>query len=399
VCTEIPYQTNKAVQLYKGVAELVNDKKIEGISDVNDYSDRKGIRLVYDVKRDAMGNVVLNQLYKFSALQTSFSINNIALVNGRPMLLNLKDLIARFVDHRHDVVVRRTTYELRKAEERAHILEGLLIALDNLDAVIALIRGSRTPDDAKDGLMSQFNLSELQSRAILDMRLQRLTGLERDKIKDEYNTLMELIEHYKAVLESEELRMGIIQIETREIKEKYGDKRRTQIVHAAGDVNMEDLIADDAVVVTISHMGYIKRTPLAEFRTQSRGGIGSRGSTTRDEDFLEHLFVATNHNYLLIFTRKGRCFWMRVFDIPEGNKQSKGRAIINLVQLEGDDKVVAYLNVKDLKSEEYLNNHFVVLCTKKGVIKKTTLEAYSRPRANGIIAVGSARAMNCSKPA
>ncbi len=388
VCTEIPYQSNKAVQLYKGIAELVSEKKIEGISDVNDYSDRKGIRLVYDVKRDAMGSVVLNQLYKFSPLQTTFSINNIALVGGRPMLLNLKDLIARFVDHRHEVVTRRTKFELRKAEERAHILEGLLIALDHLDEVIKLIRASRTPEDAKDGLMAQFGLSELQAKAILDMRLQRLTGLERDKIKEEYATLMELIEHYKAVLESEELRMGIIKIETNEVKEKFGDKRRTQIVAASGDVNMEDLIADEAVVVTISHMGYIKRTPLAEFRTQSRGGIGSRGSTTREEDFLEHLFVATNHDYLLIFTRNGRCHWMRVFDIPEGNKQSKGRAIINLVQLEEGDKVVAYLNVKDLKSEAYLNSHYVVLCTKKGVIKKTTLEAYSRPRANGIIAVG-----------
>ena len=387
ICTEIPFQTNKAAQLYKGIADLVNDKKLEGISDVNDYSDRNGIRLAYEVKRDAMGTVVLNQLYKFSALQTSFSVNNIALVNGRPMLLNLKDLIARFVDHRHDVVVRRTKFDLRKAEERAHILEGLLIALDNIDAVIALIRASRTPDEAKDGLMTQFGLSELQAKAILDMRLQRLTGLEREKIREEHATLTELIEHLKYVLESEEMRMEIIKIELREVREKYGDDRRTQIVHASGDLNMEDIIADDAVVVTISRMGYIKRTALAEFRTQSRGGVGARASTTRDEDFLEHLFVATNHNYLLIFTQNGRCHWMRVYDIPEGNKQSKGRAIINLVQLEDGDKVVAYLNVKDLKSEDYLNSHFVVLCTKRGVIKKTTLEAYSRPRANGIIAV------------
>ncbi len=388
ICTEIPFQTNKAVQLYKGVADLVNDKKIEGISDVNDYSDRTGIRLAYEVKREAMGTVVLNQLYKYSALQTSFSVNSIALVGGRPIMLGLKDMIARFVDHRHDVVVRRTKFDLRKAEERAHILEGLLIALDHLDAVIGLIRTSQTPDEARDRLMKQLGLSDIQAKAILDMRLQRLTGLERDKIRDEHAELMKLIDYLRSVLADEGLRMRIIKDETLEIKEKYGDKRRTQIVHATGDMRMEDLIADDAVVVTISHLGYIKRTSLSEFRTQGRGGIGSRGSTTRDEDFLEHLFVATNHNYLLIFTQKGRCYWMRVYDIPEGNRQSKGRAIINLVQLEGDDKVVAYLNVKDLKSEDYLNNHFVVLCTKKGVIKKTTLEAYSRPRANGIIAVG-----------
>jgi DNA gyrase subunit A len=388
IVSEIPYQTNKAVQLYKGVADLVNEKKIEGLSDVNDYSDRTGIRLAYEVKREAMGTVVLNQLYKYSALQTSFSVNNIALVGGRPMLLNLKDMIARFVDHRHDVVVRRTKFDLRKAEERAHILEGLLIALDHLDAVIALIRGSQTPDEAREGLMAQFGLSELQARAILDMRLQRLTGLERDKIRDEHAELMKLITYLRSVLADESLRMGIIKAETLEMKEKYGDKRRTEIVTSGADLNMEDLIADDAVVVTISHLGYIKRTALNEFRTQGRGGVGSRGSTTRDEDFLEHLFVATNHNYLLIFTQKGRCFWMRVYDIPEGTRQSKGRAIQNLIQIDGDDKVLAYINVKDLKSEEYLNNHFVVLCTKNGVIKKTTLEAYSRPRSNGIIAVG-----------
>lgn len=388
VVTEVPYQVNKALQLDKGVSELVNEKKIEGISAVDDYSDRQGIRMTYEVKREAMASVVLNQLYKHSANQVSFSVNNIALVNGRPMLLKLKDMIARFVDHRHDVVVRRTKFDLRKAEERAHILEGLLIALDHLDSVIALIRASQTPDDARDGLMTQFGLSEIQARAILDMRLQRLTGLERDKIREEHKALMELIDHLKAVLADEGLRMAIIKDEMREVKEKYGDKRRTQIVTAGGDMSMEDLIADDAVVVTISHLGYIKRTSLSEFRTQGRGGKGARGSTARDEDFLEHLFVATNHNYLLIFTQKGKVYWMRVFDIPEGNRQSKGRAIINLVQLDADDKVVAYLNVKDLKSEEYLNNHFVVLCTKGGIIKKTTLEAYSRPRANGIIAVG-----------
>lgn len=388
ICTEIPYQTNKAVQLVKGVADLVNDKKIEGISDVNDYSDRTGIRVAYDVKREAMGTVVLNQLYKYSALQSSFSVNNIALVGGRPMLLGLKPMIQHFVDHRMDVVIRRTKFDLRKAEERAHILEGLLIALDHLDAVIALIRASQTPEEAKDGLMAQFGLSEIQSKAILDMRLQRLTGLERDKIREEHAELMKTIAYLKEVLANEGLRLKIITDETLEIKEKYGDKRRTQIIEARGDMRMEDLIADEAVVVTISHLGYIKRTALTEFRTQGRGGVGSKGSTTRDEDFLEHLFVATNHNYLLIFTQNGKVFWMRVYDIPEGNRQSKGRAIQNLVQLEGGDKVVAYLNVDDLTSEEYVNNHFVVLCTKKGIIKKTTLEAYSRPRANGIIAVG-----------
>ena len=330
---------------------------------------------------------VMFRFNRWKLAQTSFSINSIALVGGRPMMLTLKQMIQHFVEHRHEVVVRRTKFDLRKAEERAHILEGLLIALDHLDEVIKLIRASQTPDEAREGLMREFALSEVQSRAILDMRLQRLTGLERDKIKEEYAVLMELIEHLKAVLADEGLRMEIIKAELREMKEKYGDKRRTEIIAMGGLMNMEDLIADEAVVVTISHMGYIKRTALAEFRTQGRGGIGSRGSTTRDEDFLEHLFVATNHNYLLIFIQKGRCYWMRVFDIPEGSRQSKGRAIQNMVQIDADDKVLAYINVKDLKSEEYLNNHFVVLCTKKGVIKKTTLEAYSRPRTNGIIAV------------
>ena len=387
IVSEIPYMVGKNA-LFKKSCDLVNEKKIEGISDARDESDRNGIRIVYEVKRDAMASVVLNQLYKFTEMQTSFSVNNIALVKGRPVMLDLKSMILHFVEHRMDVIIRRTKFDLRKAEERAHILEGLLIALDHLDEVIKLIRASETPDIAREGLMSQFGLSDIQARAILDMRLQRLTGLERDKIKAEYNELMTLIAHLKAVLADEGMRYGIIKAETLEMKEKYGDKRRTNIVTAGGDMSMEDLIADDAVVVTISHLGYIKRTSLSEFRTQGRGGIGSRGSTTRDEDFLEHLFVATNHNYLLIFTQKGQCYWMRVFDIPEGTRQSKGRAIINLVQLAADDKVVAYLNVKDLKSEDYLNNHFVVLCTKKGIIKKTTLEAYSRPRANGIIAVG-----------
>lgn len=387
IVSEIPYMVGKNA-LFKKSCDLVNEKKIEGISDARDESDRNGIRIVYEVKRDAMASVVLNQLYKFTEMQTSFSVNNIALVKGRPVMLDLKSMIHHFVDHRMDVIIRRTKFDLRKAEERAHILEGLLIALDHLDEVIKLIRASETPDIAREGLMATFGLSDIQSRAILDMRLQRLTGLERDKIKAEYNELMTLIAHLKALLADEGMRYGVIKAETLEIKEKYGDKRRTNIVTSGGMMSMEDLIADDAVVVTISHLGYIKRTSLSEFRTQGRGGIGSRGSTTRDEDFLEHLFVATNHNYLLIFTQKGQCYWMRVYDIPEGTRQSKGRAIINLVQLAADDKVVAYLNVKDLKTEEYLNNHFVVLCTKKGIIKKTTLEAYSRPRANGIIAVG-----------
>ncbi|MCB0793158.1 MAG: DNA gyrase subunit A [Flavobacteriales bacterium] len=386
IVNEIPFQVNKA-DLVKKCADLVNDKKIEGISDIRDESDRKGIRIVYEIKRDAMATVVLNQLYKYTALQTSFGVNSIALSGGRPMTLSLKDQIAKFVEHRHDVVVRRTQYDLRKAEERAHILEGLLIAIDNLDEVIALIRGSQTPDIAREGLMERFGLSEIQAKAILDMRLQRLTGLERDKIREEHAELMKLIDHLRAILANEDMRMDVIKTEIREIREKYGDERRTNIVEASADMSMEDLIADEAVVVTISHLGYIKRTPLSEFRTQGRGGIGSRGSTTRDADFLEQLFVATNHNYLLIFTQKGRCYWMRVFDIPEGTRQSKGRAIQNLIQIEADDKVLAYINVKDLKDQDYLDNHFVILCTKRGVVKKTSLEAYSRPRSNGIIAV------------
>lgn len=386
IISEIPFMVNKA-DLVRKTAELVTDKKVEGISDIRDESDRNGIRIVYEVKRDAMASVVLNQLYKYSALQTSFSVNNIALVNGRPMLLNLRDMIKHFVDHRHEVVVRRTKYELRKAEERAHILEGLLIALDNLDEVIALIRASDTPDIARDGLMEKFGLSERQAKAILDMRLQRLTGLERDKIREEHAELMKLIEHLKAILENEDMRMGIIKDETTEILEKYGDERRTEIIHASGDLRMEDMIADEAVVVTISHLGYIKRTPLHEYRAQGRGGKGSKGSSTRDEDFLEHLFVATNHNYLLVFTEKGRCYWMRVFDIPEGSRQSKGRAIQNLIQIPKDDKVLAYINTKDLKDEEYINSHYIMMCTKNGVVKKTSLEKYSRPRSNGIKAI------------
>ncbi|NND77923.1 MAG: DNA gyrase subunit A [Flavobacteriales bacterium] len=386
IVEEIPFQVNKA-DMIKKTADLVNDKKLDGISDLRDESDRNGMRIVYDLKRDAIPNVVLNNLYKHTALQTSFSVNNIALVEGRPRLLNLQEMIKYFVEHRHDVVVRRTQFELRKAEERAHILEGLLIAIDNLDAVIKLIRGSKDPETAKIGLMSEFKLSEIQAKAILDMRLQKLTGLERDKIRAEYDELMKTIAHLKAILENETMRMDIIKEELLEIKEKYGDERRTNIEYAGGDLRMEDMIADESVVITISHLGYMKRTSLTEYRTQSRGGVGSKGSTTRDEDFLEHLFVATNHNWLLIFTKKGKCFWMRVFEIPEGSKTSKGRAIQNLLNIESDDKVMAYMNVESLSDEDYINNNFVVMCTEKGIIKKTTLEKYSRPRSNGINAI------------
>lgn len=386
VVTEIPYQVNKA-EMIKKTADLVNDKKIEGISDIRDESDRNGMRIVYELKRDCMPNVVLNKLFKYTALQTSFSVNNIALVKGRPMTLNLKDMIELFVEHRHDVVVRRTKFELNKAEEKAHVLEGLIIAIDNLDEVIKLIRASRTPEDARNGLMTTFNLSEIQAKAILDMRLQKLTGLERDKLKEEYDELMKLIAYLKSILDSEELRMKIIKDELIEIRDKYGDERKSEIVYAAEDLRIEDMIADESVVVTISHLGYIKRTSLSEYKTQSRGGVGSKGSTTRDEDFLEQLFVATNHNYLLIFTEKGKCFWMRVFEIPEGSKTSKGRAIQNLLNIEPDDNIKAYINVNDLKDTEYINNNYVILATKNGVVKKTKLEAYSRPRTNGINAV------------
>ncbi|MCX6282922.1 MAG: DNA gyrase subunit A [Bacteroidetes bacterium] len=386
IVTSVPYQVNKA-EMIKKTAELVNDKKIEGITDIRDESDRSGVRIVYELKKEAITNVVLNKLYQMTPLQTSFNINNIALVHGRPVTLNLKDLIVHFVNHRHDVITRRTKFELSEAEKRAHILEGLLIALDNLDAVIKLIRESRTPDDARNGLMESFSLSEIQSRAILDMRLQRLTGLERDKIKAEYEELIKLIEHLKAILANEYMRMDIIKGEMREIKEKYGDESRSQIVYAAADFRMEDVIANENVVITISHMGYIKRTPLSEYRRQNRGGKGFRGSDIRDEDFLEHLFVATNHNYLLFFTEKGKCFWLRVFEIPEGTKISKGRAIQNLINIEPDDKVRAFINVKDLKDEEYCSTNYIILCTKRGTIKKTSLLAYSRPRQNGIIAI------------
>jgi len=387
IVDEIPFQVNKA-DMIKKTADLINDKKIEGISDIRDESDRNGMRIVYEIKRDAMASVVLNKLYKYTALQTSFSVNNIALVKGRPQLLNLKQIIHEFVEHRHEVVVRRTQYELRKAEERAHILLGLSIALDNLDEVIALIRASNSPDDARNGLMERFKLSEIQARAILDIRLQKLTSLEIDKVREEHAELMKIIQRLKDILGSEEIRMVIIKDELLEVKERYGDERRTQIDYSSADFRMEDMIADESVIITISNLGYIKRTSLTEYRTQSRGGVGSKASTTRNEDFLEHIFVATNHNYLLIFTQKGKCFWMRVFEVPEGSKSSKGRAIQNLMNIDKDDKVMAYINVTDLNDKEYLENNFIVMCTKKGVIKKTLLEAYSRPRQNGINAIG-----------
>jgi len=386
IVTEIPYQVNKA-EMIKKTADLVNDKKIEGIADIRDESDRKGMRVVYVLKRDAVPNVVLNKLYKYTQLQSSFSVNNIALVNGRPEMLNLKDMIKHFVNHRHEVVVRRTEYELRQAEKRAHVLEGLLIAIDNLDAVIKLIRGSQTPEEARTGLMTEFKLSEIQAKAILDMRLQKLTGLERDKIKAEYEELMKTIDYLKSILADKALRMQIIKDEMLEIKDKYGDERRTDIEFAGGDVSIEDMIPDTEVVVTISHAGYIKRTPLSEYKRQNRGGVGSKGASTRDKDFIEYVFVATNHQYMLFFTEQGRCFWMRVYEIPEGTRQSKGRAIQNLINLPQDDKVLAFINVLNLKDEEYINNHFIVMVTKKGIIKKTPLEAYSRPRVNGINAI------------
>jgi len=386
IVTEIPYQVNKA-DMIKKTADLINDKKIEGISDIRDESDRDGMRIVYEIKRDAMASVVLNNLYKYTDLQNSFSVNNIALVGGRPMMLNLKDLIHYFVEHRHEVLVRKTKYDLKEAEKRAHILEGLLIALDHLDEVIKLIRNSNTPDIARTGLMEAFQLSEIQSKAILEMRLQRLTGLERDKIRDEYVELKKMIDFYISVLADEVLRMQILKDEMNEMLQKYGDNRRTEIVYMADDISMEDMIADEPVVITISHMGYIKRTALNEYRTQSRGGKGSMGTATRDEDFVEHLFVGTNHNYLLLFTEKGKVFWLRVFEIPEGGKTTKGRALQNLINISADDKVKAFICVKNLNDEEYLNNNFIILCTKKGTIKKTQLEAYSRPRQNGINAI------------
>lgn len=386
IVTEIPYQINKA-EMIKKTADLVNDKKIEGISNILDESDRTGMRIVYEIKKDAITNVVVNKLFKYTELQTSFSVNNIALVKGRPMMLNLKDMLHHFVDHRHEVVVRRTKFELSQAEKRAHILEGYLIALDHLDEVIKMIRESATPQAAQDGLMSNFNLSEIQAKAILEMRLRVLTGLERDKIKEEYNELMKTIAYLRSILENEGLRMQIIKDELLELKEKYGDARKSEIVYSAEDFRIEDMIADEEVVVTVSHLGYIKRTQLSEYKTQNRGGKGSKGSATRDEDFLEHMFTASTHNYLLFFTEQGKCYWMRAFEIPEGTKQSKGRAIQNLLNIAPDDKIKAYINVKDLTDEEYLNNNFIIMCTKKGTIKKTSLKAYSRPRQNGINAI------------
>ncbi|PQB04321.1 DNA gyrase subunit A [Aureitalea marina] len=386
VVSEIPYQVNKA-NMIKKTADLVNDKKIEGISNIRDESDRKGMRIVYLLKRDAIPNIVLNMLYKYTELQSSFSVNNIALVNGRPQLLNLKDLIHYFVDHRHEVVTRRTEYLLRKAEERAHILEGLIIASDNIDEVIALIRASANAEEARAKLMETFELSEIQAKAIVEMRLRQLTGLEQDKLRTEYEELMKTIEDYKDILARKERRMSIIKDELNEVREKFGDERRSQIEYSGGDVSITDLIPDEKVVITISHAGYIKRTSLTEYRKQNRGGVGQKASSTRNEDFLEHLFVGTNHQYMLFFTQKGKCFWMRVFEIPEGSKQSKGRAIQNLINIELDDKVKAFICTQDLKDEEYINSHYVIMATKKGQVKKTPLEQYSRPRTNGINAI------------
>lgn len=386
IVTEIPYMVNKAELIIK-IAEMVNDRKLEGISNINDESDREGMRIVIDIKKDEMPSVVLNKLFKYTQLQTSFSVNNIALVNGRPKLLNLKNLIHYFVEHRHEVVVRRTQYELEQAEKRAHILEGLIIASDNIDEVIRIIRASKSPDEAREALMERFGLSELQSRAIVEMRLRSLTGLEQDKLHAEYKEIKEFIDRCREILANEELRMQIIKEELLEIKAKYGDVRKTEIEPNAEEFNPEDFYADEEMVITISHMGYIKRTPLTEFRTQGRGGVGSKGSTTRDEDFLEHMFVATMHNTLLLFTESGKCFWLKVYEIPEGSKTSKGRAIQNVLNIEGDDKVLAYINVLTLKDADYINNNYIILCTKNGTIKKTSLEAYSRPRANGVNAI------------
>ena len=386
IVTEIPYQVNKADMIQK-TAQLVNDKKIEGISNIRDESDRKGMRIVYVLKKDAIPNIVLNMLYKYTSLQSSFSVNNIALVNGRPMLLNLKEMIKYFVDHRHDVVVRRTKYDLKKAEERAHILDGLIIASDNIDKVIEIIKSSSNPDNARENLIKEFSLSEIQAKAIVEMRLRQLTGLEQDKLRKEHAELLILIKDLKDILDNEDRRMQIIKDELIEIKERYGDERRSLIEFAGGELSIEDMIPDEKVVITISHAGYIKRTSLAEYKTQNRGGVGQKGSNTRSEDFLEYLFVGTNHQYMLFFTQKGKCFWMRVFEIPEGSKLSKGRAIQNLINIEPDDKVKAFICTQDLKDEAYINSHYVIMCTKKGQVKKTSLEQYSRPRSNGINAI------------
>ena len=386
IVEEIPYMVNKA-NMIKQTADLVNSKKLDGISDIRDESDRNGMRIVYDLKRDAIPNIVLNKLYKFTSLQSSFSVNNIALVKGRPQLLNLKQLIQLFVAHRHEVLIRKTKYELQQAEKRAHILEGLIIALNNLDAVIELIRGSRTPEDARNGLINNFNLSEIQAKAILDLRLQKLTGLEMDKIKDEHKEIMEKIKNLQEILSNEDLRLTLLIDDLNEVKEKYSDDRRSQIEYSSSEVSIEDMIPNEEVLITISHLGYIKRTSLSEYRAQGRGGVGSKGASTREEDFVEEMIMAYNHDYMLFFTEQGKCFWLKVYEIPEGGKTAKGRAIQNIINLPKDDKVMAYISTKDLKDEEYINSHFIVMCTKKGVIKKTSLEAYSRPRTNGINAI------------
>ncbi len=386
IVDEIPYMVNKS-NLIKQTADLVNSKKLDAISDIRDESDRNGMRIVYDLKRDAIPNIVLNKLYKYTSLQSSFSVNNIALVQGKPQLLNLKQLIQLFVAHRHDVLIRKTKFELTQAEKRAHILEGLIIALDNLDDVIELIRSSRTPEDARNGLISNFDLSEIQAKAILDLRLQKLTGLEMDKIKDEHAQIMEKIRKLNDILNDEDLRLNLLVDDLKEVKEKYGDERRSNIEYSSSEVSIEDMIPNEEVLITISHLGYVKRTSLNEYRAQHRGGVGSKGATTRDEDFVEEMIMAKNHDYMLFFTEQGRCFWLKVYEIPEGSKISKGRAIQNLINIPKDDKVMAYINTKDLKDEDYINSHYIVMCTKKGVIKKTSLEQYSRPRTNGINAI------------
>lgn len=386
IVKEIPYMVNKA-EMIRRIADLINEKRLEGISYINDESDRNGMRVVIILKKDASSSVVLNNLYKLSSLQTSFNVNNVALVRGRPRILNLKELIDHFVKHRHQVIIRRSKYDLSQAEKRAHILEGLIIASDNIDEVIAIIKSSRNPDDARERLMERFSLSDIQARAIVEMRLRQLTGLEQEKLRAEYNEVMALIDYLKSVLASEELQMKIIKDELFEVKEKYGDSRRTEIVPDAGEFNPEDFYADDEMVITISHLGYIKRTPLTEFRRQNRGGTGAKGGSTRDEDFIEHLYIATMHNTMLFFTKNGKCYWMKVYSIPEGSRTSKGRAMQNLINIEPDDSVMAYINVKNLNDPDYINNNFIVLCTKKGIIKKTSLEAYSRPRTNGVNAI------------
>ena len=386
IVEEIPYMVNKS-SMIKQTADLVNNKKLDGIADIRDESDRSGMRIVYDLKRDAIPNIVLNKLYKFTSLQSSFSVNNVALVKGKPQLLNLKQLIQLFVAHRHEVLIRKTKYELKQAEKRAHILEGLIIAINNLDEVIKLIRSSRTPEDAKNGLINNFGLTEIQAKAILDLRLQKLTGLEMDKIKSEHEEIMLKIKKFNEILQNEDLRLSMLVDDLQEVKDKYGDERRTNIEYSSSEVSIEDMIPNEEVLITISHLGYIKRTSLSEYRTQGRGGVGSRGATTRDEDFVEEMIMANNHDYMLFFTEKGKCFWLKVYEIPEGSKTSKGRAIQNMINIPKEDKVMAYINTKDLKDEEYINSNYIVMCTKKGVIKKTSLEKYSRPRTNGINAI------------